>query len=149
MSAARHDRGPGHDPPPCGVKYSRAGAAKLMHRLGFACVKPKSLSRKADKEAQEKFIGHYGGRMNGLLPDETIVFVDAVHPEYQARPAHGWVISSEKPAIRSTTGRRHLNLYAALDLEKMKVMMMEGEKTMPRRPFGCPENRSGSGRAIG
>ena len=100
-----------------------------MHRLGFDCVKPKSLPRRADREGREKFIGACGGRMNGLLPAGTIVFVDAVHPECQSRPAHGRVIRSEKPAIRSTTGRRRLNLHAAFDLEKMKVTMAGGEKT--------------------
>ena len=99
----------------CGVEHSRAGAAKLMHRLGFDYVKPKSLPRRADREAQEKFIRAYGGRMNGLLPDGTIVFVDAVHPECQSRPVHGRFIRSEKPAIRSTTGRQRLNLHAAFD----------------------------------
>ena len=112
-----------------GVEYSRGGASKLMHRLGFDWVKPKSLPRRADPEAQEKFIKDYGGRMNGLLPAGTIVFVDAVHPEYQSRPVHGWFIRSEKPAIRSTTGRRRLNLHAAFDLERMGATIVEGEKT--------------------
>ena len=112
-----------------GVEYSRAGAAKLMQRLGFDCVKPKSLPRRADREGREKFVRAYGGRMNGLLPAGTIVFVDAVHPECQSRPVHGWLIRSEKPAIRSTTGRRRLNLHAAFDLERMGATMGGGEKT--------------------
>ena len=111
-----------------GVEYSRGGASKLMHRLGFDCVKPKSLPRRADPEARERFIRDYGGRMNGLLPAGTIVFVDAVHPECQSRPVHGWLIRSEKPAIRSTTGRQRLNLHAAFDLERMGATIVEGEK---------------------
>ena len=112
-----------------GGGYSRGGASKLMHRLGFDYLKPKSLPRRADPEGREKFIKDYGGKMNGLLPAGTIVFVDAVHPEYQSRPVHGWFIRSEKPAIRSTTGRRRLNLHAAFDLERMGTTIGGGEKT--------------------
>ena len=111
-----------------GVDYSRAGAIKLMHRLGFDYVKPESLPRQADRGAQEAFIRHYEQLMCGMFPDETVVFADAVHPEYQSRPAHGWFIRSDKPAIRSTTGRRRLNLHGALNLETMKLTMVEGEK---------------------
>ena len=132
-----------------GVEYSRGGAAKLMHRLGFDCVKPKSLPRRADREAREKFIKDYGGRMNGLLPAGTVVFVDAVHPECQTRPAHGWFIRSEKPAIRSTTGRRRLNLHAAFDLEKMKVPWPGAREPPPTRPFGFPESWNGTTHATG
>ena len=120
--------GPGHGPPSCGVKYARADAAKPMHRLGFACVKPKSLPRTADREGRGKFVRDYGGRMNRLLPDEAIVFVDAVHPECQSRPAHGWFIRTEKPAIRSKTGRRRLNPHVAFDPGKCKFTMAGGER---------------------
>ena len=51
-----------------------------------------------------------------------------VHPEYQSRPAHGWFIRSDKPAIKATTGRQRLNLHGALDLETMKLTLVEGEK---------------------
>ena len=87
--------------------------------------------------------------MNGLLPAGTIVFVDAVHPEYQSRPVHGWFIRSEKPAIRSTTGRRRLNLHAAFDLERMGATIVEGEKPLPTQPFGCSKNWNGTTRATG
>ena len=76
--------------------------------------------------------------MNGPLPDEAIVFVDAVYPECQSRPAHGWFIRPEKPAIRSTTGRQRLNLHAAFDLEKMRATMGGGEKTTAHTTLRLP-----------
>ena len=111
-----------------GVEYTKGGAIKLMHRLGFEYMKPKRIAREADREAQETFIRDYDQVMRGLLPNETSVFVDAVHPEHQSRPAHGWFLRSDRPAVRSTTGRKRLNLHAALDLEKMKVTLVEGER---------------------
>ena len=99
--AARHDRGPGHDPPPCGAEHSRGGASKSMHRPGFDCVKPKSLPRRADREGREKFTRACGGRMDGLPPAGTTVFVDAVHPECQ-----GWPVHDGPPAPESPCGAR-------------------------------------------
>ena len=73
-----------------GQNYSASGAAKLMKRLGFVYKKPIPLSTQADEEAQQAFIDLYEGLSNSLLPNEKVLFVDAVHPEYQSRPAHGW-----------------------------------------------------------
>jgi len=73
-----------------GVVYSKAGTIKLLHRLGFEWRKPKGPPARADVAAQESFVAAYEALLNGLAPDETVYFADAVHPEYQSRPAHGW-----------------------------------------------------------
>ena len=112
-----------------GQEYTRGGAIKLMHRLGFDYVKPKPLPRQADRAAQEAFIRKYERLMREAPPDEAIVFADAVHPEWQSRPAHGWFFRSDRPAVRSTTGRRRLNLHGALNPGTMGLTMVEGERT--------------------
>ena len=92
-------------------------------------MKPKSLSRQADREAQGRFIRYHRGLMNGMSPGETIVFADAVHPESRSRPVHARVIRPEMPTTRSMTGCRRLDTHAAFDLEKMKIMMAGGERS--------------------
>jgi transposase len=52
-----------------------------------------------------------------LADDEVVYFADAVHPEYQSRPAHGWVRKADKVALRRTSGRQRINLHGALNLE--------------------------------
>lgn len=111
-----------------GVEYSRPGAIKLMHRLGFEWVKPERLPKQADREAQEAFIKSYESLMNGLRPDEKVVFADAVHPEHQSRPAHGWFHKGDRPAVQATTGRQRMNIHGALDLEEMRLVRVEGER---------------------
>ena len=54
--------------------------------------------------------------------------VDAVHPEYQSRPAHGWVRKGDKVALRRTSGRQRLNLHAALNLENFHCPLVEAER---------------------
>lgn len=111
-----------------GVDYSRQGACKLMHRLGFVFVKPKHIPKVADEQSQRDFIRLYNRIMNGLLPTESVVFADAVHPEHQSRPACGWFPKGSRPAVRATSGRKRLNLYGAFNLEEMRLTYVEGEQ---------------------
>ncbi len=66
--------------------------------------------------------------LNGLAADEVVSFADVVHPEYQSRPAHGWVRKGDKVALRRTSGRQRLNLHAALNLETFHCPLVEAER---------------------
>ncbi len=116
-------------PPSFGQEYTRGGAIRLMHRPGFGYVRPKPLPRQADRAAREAFMRQYERTVRDAPPDGAIVFADAVHPEWQSRPAHGRVFRGDRPAVRSTTGRRRLSPQGALDLETMGFTMVEGERT--------------------
>ena len=108
-----------------GVAYSKPGVIKLLHRLGFEYRKPKGLPARADVAAQEAFTALYEALLNGLGPDETVYFADAVHPEYQSRPAHGWVRKGEHLAVRRGKGRQRVNLAGALCLETGHCQIVE------------------------
>ena len=111
-----------------GQSYSSAGAAKLMRRLGFVYKKPRTLPAQADEAKQAAFIAKYETLMMGLGADEMVVFSDAVHPEHQSRPAHGWFPKTQKTALKATSGRKRLNIQGALDLETFQFTFVEGEK---------------------
>ena len=72
-----------------GVVYSPSGCVALLHRLGFEYKRPESLPARSDEAKQAAFISRYDQLLNGLAADEVVYFADAVHPEYQSRPAHG------------------------------------------------------------
>lgn len=108
-----------------GIVYSKAGVIKLLHRLGFDYRKPKGLPAKADAAAQEAFVAAYERLMNGLEPDEVVYFSDAVHPEYQSRPAHGWIRRGDRLAVKKGKGRQRLNLMGALNLETFDLRLIE------------------------
>ena len=110
------------------VTYSKSGAIKLMGRLGFCYKKPKALPMGADEAAQVAHIEAYEALLNGLESDESVVFADAVHPEYQSRPAHGWFPKDEKVAIKATSGRKRLNIHGAFDLETSRLTWVESER---------------------
>jgi len=110
-----------------GVLFSRSGAIKLMNRLGFEYTKPKRLPAIADEKVQENFIKSYNNLQNNLKDDEMICFIDAVHPEYQTRPAFGWFKKGMKNAVKCTSGRKRTNIHAALNLENGNIVFTNTE----------------------
>ena len=111
-----------------GQEFSRSGAIKLLGRLGFVYKKPLVLPLKADEDEQRQFIKEYNDLCNSLMADEAIVFGDAVHPEHQSRPAHGWFLRDAQPAMAATSGRKRLNIHGVLNLETFQFQFVETEK---------------------
>ncbi len=107
------------------VQYSHSGCLKLLHRLGFEYRKPKALPRVADEAAQRAFIDFYEVLVNKLPADEAVYFADAVHPEYQTRPAFGWVRRGSRPAVKTTAGRGRVNIHGAICLENFDTPFVE------------------------
>ena len=100
----------------CGLNYSHSGCIKLLARLGFEYRKPKALPRVADVAKQAEFIAMYENMLNSLTDDEAVYFADAVHPEYQSKPAFGWVKKGTNPTLKTTAGRARVNIHGALNL---------------------------------
>jgi len=111
-----------------GPHYAQSGAIKLMHRLGFSYKKPKALPLGAPVAAQQAQIDKYDSLMNGLAADESVVFADAVHPEYQSKPAFGWFRADRQVVLPTTTGRKRLNIHAAFNLETSKLTWVESTR---------------------
>ena len=114
----------------CGLNYSHSGCIKLLARLGFEYRKPKALPRVIDIAKQAEFIEMYENMLNSLADAEAVYFVssrrfqvntfqamDAVHPEYQSKPAFGWVKKGSNPALKTISGRARVNIHGALNLE--------------------------------
>ena len=108
-----------------GVRYSHSGCLKLLHRLEFEYKKPKALPRVSDEAAQHQFIDMYDELLNALPADEAVYFADAVHPEYQTRPAFGWMKKGSNTAIKTTSGRQRVNIHGALNLENFNAPFVE------------------------
>ena len=108
-----------------GVVYGRSGMIKLLDRLGFDYRKPKPLPAIADEAAQAAHIAAYETLLNNLGAKEAVYFIDAVHPEYQSRPAFGWFRRACIPAIASTSGRMRMNVHGALNLETGHFVQVE------------------------
>jgi transposase len=111
-----------------GVTFeSRSGLIGLLHKLGFEHRKPRAVSSKMDPDKQRRFIAAYEDLLNSLADDETVVFGDAVHPTYGAQPVGCWAPKEVALAVEQTTGREHVNIHGAIDLETGQTCMLEVE----------------------
>jgi hypothetical protein len=79
----------------------------------------------ASEEKQAAFIASHEKLMRGLPADEAVYFDDAVHPEYQTKPAFGWVKVGSNPAVLSTAGRGRVNIHGAVNLETFDAPFVE------------------------
>lgn len=101
-----------------GITYdSRSGIIALLHRLGFVHRKPEAVPSRMDPEKQRRFIAFYERLLNSLAADEMVMFTDAVHPVYGAQPVGCWAPRDAAIAVEQTTGRDHVNIQGAIDLE--------------------------------
>jgi len=108
------------------VSYeSRSGLIALLHRLGFEHRRPKPLASKMDVQKQRAFIAFYQALLKRLADDEMVMFSDAVHPTHGAQPVGCWAPRGQAIAVAQTTGREHVNIQGAIDLESGETCMLD------------------------
>lgn len=114
-----------------GNAYSVIGVTKLLHRLGFVYKKPKIIPGKIDLTKQEEFIQVYEQTKARLGNHDRIYFADATHPTHNTRAAYGWILKGKQndKYIKSTSGRKRLNLNGALNFSEKTSIVLE-EKTI-------------------
>jgi len=107
------------------VEYSIPGMTAWLHQHGFSYKKPAVIPGKANVEAQEQWIKEYAILKNSLPPDETICFIDGVHPTHNTKPAYGWIKKGERKELLTNTGRQRLNLSGAFDIIVQRMLIRE------------------------
>ena len=108
-----------------GISYTVAGLTHWLKRHGFAYKKPKLVPGKADQERQEKWIEEYEDFKKNLPENETICFIDGVHPTHNVQLAYGWIRKGVEKQIPANTGRSRINLTGALDILSHEVVVQE------------------------
>jgi transposase len=108
-----------------GVEYSVAGLTQWLKRHGFSYKKPKLVPGKADQEKQEKWIAEYEDLKRNLPENETICFMDGVHPSHNVQLGYGWIKKGVEKYIPSNCGRSRINLTGALDIISHEVVVQE------------------------
>lgn len=103
-----------------GVEYSVSGVTALLHSLGFVYKKAKAVPGKADKEKQRLFIEEYLSLKK--KSEGKIYFADSVHPRHNSIISYGWIKKGEDFEVPSNTGRYHLNITGAIDIESMEMV---------------------------
>jgi transposase len=112
-----------------GVAYTVPGLRSWLQRHGFSYKKPAVVPGKANKEQQQAWLAEYEKLRQGLASDETICFVDGVHPTHNVQPAYGWIKKGVRKEIPANTGRSRLNLSGVIDVVTHNILVQE-DKTL-------------------
>lgn len=108
-------------------EYTTKGMTALLHRLGFSYKKPKHTPSKADPIAQEEFIKQYERLKQNKEAEDTIHFMDGVHPLHNSQPAYGWIKKGTEKELKANTGRERININGAYDIENHTLVFHEDE----------------------
>jgi transposase len=107
------------------VQYTRSGFTAWLHSNGFRYKKPKSVPFKHLEQEQKEFIE----KLNELSAnDEAIYFLDSSHPQYQSKPAYGWIYKGENKALPSTSKQTRINITGIYNSKTGDVDIIESEK---------------------
>jgi transposase len=98
------------------VQYSVPGMNKWLHHNGFSYKQPKGIPHKFDEGKQRAFIDAYEALKASCGEDESIVFIDAVHPTQATKVSHGWIRTGQDKTLETTGSRSRLNVIGALNL---------------------------------
>jgi transposase len=111
------------------ITYSVPGMRNWLQRYGFSYKKPALVPGKADEHQQREWINRYEKLKQNLPVDETICFMDGVHPTHNVQPAYGWIQKGIRKEIPANSGRSRINLSGVLDVIDHKVLIQE-DKTL-------------------
>lgn len=107
------------------IEYTVAGLCAWLHRHSFSYKKPALVPGKADRERQEQWIKKYENLKASLTSQETICFMDGVHPTHNTQVSYGWIRKGVRKEIAANSGRSRLNLSGAIDLLSSKLHVQE------------------------
>lgn len=102
-----------------GVCYTVAGMNKWLHHHDFSYKKPKGVPHRFDEAKQQEFVEAYKALKSSCGKEETILFMDAVHPTQATKLSHGWIRTGQDKAIETTGSRSRLNIVGALNLSEI------------------------------
>ncbi len=71
---------------------------------------------KADGQQQRERLAQHEKLKQELPADETICFMDGVHPTNNVQPAYSWIQKGVRKKIPANSGRSRINLSGILDV---------------------------------
>ncbi|BCL71452.1 hypothetical protein TUMSATVNIG1_34180 [Vibrio nigripulchritudo] len=98
------------------VHYSVPCINKWLHHNGLSYKQPKDIPHQFDQGKQQAFIEDYEALKASCGKDESIVFIDAVHPTLSTKVSHGWIQAGRDKVLKTTGNCSRLNLVGALNL---------------------------------
>jgi transposase len=119
------------------MQYTVSGVQALVKRLNFVYKKPHRCPRKANPEAQEVFIKKYRKISASIGAEDSLLFMDTVHPQHQTHIEYGWIKKGETKIILTTASQPRLNINGALDIKKLDVITHFQKEMITKETVKC------------
>jgi len=107
------------------IVYSVPGMRNWLKRHGFSYKKPALVPGNANEQQQQEWLAEYEKLKQNLPKNETICFMDGVHPTHNVQPAYGWIQKGVRKEIPANSGRSRINLSGVIDVINHKVLVQE------------------------
>jgi transposase len=108
-----------------GVEYSLSGIQKLFKRIGISHNTIKRIPGKANIETQAVFIDKLMESISNLSDNETIMFMDSVHPQHNTVCSKVWIEKGSQRWIESNTGRQRVNINGVYNPFNQKIVTQQ------------------------
>jgi len=118
------------------INYSVSGLNKWLHQHGFSYKKAKSRPYKADVEKQAEFIELYKELKTSLPPEETVLFIDSVHPSQATKLSYGWIQKGRTHEVSTSASRTRMNLIGGIELGKIEDATVKGYEKINSESVG-------------
>lgn len=105
--------------------YSISGTVALLHRLKFTYKQTTLIPAKYDANTQKEWKETYEKFSDNLKEDETVVFVDGMHPTHNSICGKAWIKIGETKEIKSNSGRQRCNLNGAYNPLTSEVIVKD------------------------
>ena len=90
--------------------YSKSGVIAVLHQLGFKYKQTSILPSKMNAQDQAAFKKNYDEFSSQLKADETVVFMDGMHPTHNLETGRAWIKKGQKKEVLTNSGRQRCNL---------------------------------------
>jgi transposase len=77
---------------------------------------------KSDGKAQEEFIKYYNKLKQEKNLDESIYFVDSMHPTHNNESGYAWIKTGQDKEVLSNSGRQRISVNGAINIERMHAV---------------------------
>ncbi len=108
-----------------GVKYHPSSIYYLLKRTRQSYKQLVKLPGQINHAAQEKFVVEYKALVEKLPDNQTVMFIDAAHPQHNSTSSKVWTEAGKPRYIPSNTGREHLNINGAYNPLNQDVIVRE------------------------
>ena len=92
------------------IYYTKSGCISLLRDLGFRYKQTSIMPSGMNPKHQAQFKKNYDAFASQIKEDETIVFMDGMHPLHNVETGKAWIKMGAKKEVLSNSGRARCNL---------------------------------------